>query len=190
MNELFLKLIFNCSPCTDESYLNFILISVSLSFYWSNSNLSSLTIYSLTESVTYFLFILTDEDSQLKIFIWFLPVYFFIYIRARTVLMFLQTADQKHFGQYKLKFKSNFINKAYIPISVVYRIILGLYMALSNEQFTGTLIVIAFSIAYIMYNVTNLSFISAYQNYRANLCHITQVVILLVSWHKELLGSK
>ena len=31
-----------------------------------------------------------------------------------------------------------------------------------------------------MFNIINLPFIDAYQNYRANLCHVTQLVILFV----------
>lgn len=32
-----------------------------------------------------------------------------------------------------------------------------------------------------MYNIVNLPFAQAYQNYRANVCHFTQLVTLLVS---------
>lgn len=32
-----------------------------------------------------------------------------------------------------------------------------------------------------MYNLVNLPFIDTYQNYRANMCHIIQLIILFVS---------
>ncbi len=32
-----------------------------------------------------------------------------------------------------------------------------------------------------MYNIINLPFDDAYQNYRANICHVTQLIILMVS---------
>lgn len=69
----------------------------------------------------------------------------------------------------------------YMSISVIYRMALGTYMAVSNEDVYGTLIILAFSLIYILYNGTNLPFIDAYQNYRASLCHLTQVCILLIT---------
>ena len=54
-------------------------------------------------------------------------------------------------------------------------------MATSNEEALGTLLILGFSLAYIMFNIINLPFAQPYQNYRANICHITQLVILFVS---------
>ena len=55
---------------------------------------------------------------------------------------------------------------------------LGLYMATSIEDTFGTLIILAFSLAYIMYNIINLPYSDFYHNYRANICHLTQLIIL------------
>lgn len=98
-----------------------------------------------------------------------------------TILFFLQVANKDEFGEYKQKFKKDCVNQMYMSVSVIYRMALGTYMAVSNEDIYGTLIILAFSLIYIMYNVTNLPFVDAYQNYRANLCHFTQVVILLIT---------
>lgn len=57
---------------------------------------------------------------------------------------------------------------------------LGFYMAMGNEQEYQSLLILAISLAYLMFNIINLPFIDAYQNYRANLCHVTQLVILFV----------
>lgn len=54
-------------------------------------------------------------------------------------------------------------------------------MAYGNEQNYQSLLILAVSMTYIMYNIVNLPFSQAYQNYRANLCHCTQLVTLLVS---------
>ena len=54
-------------------------------------------------------------------------------------------------------------------------------MANSNEDVLGTLIILGFSFTYIMYNIINLPFVNFYQNYRANICHITQLITLIVS---------
>ena len=57
---------------------------------------------------------------------------------------------------------------------------LGFYMAAGSEQEYQSLLILAISFAYLMYNIVNLPFLDAYQNYRANLCHSTQLVILFV----------
>lgn len=58
---------------------------------------------------------------------------------------------------------------------------LGFYMAIGNETMISTLFMVAISLGFIMFNIINLPFNDFYQNYRANLCHITQLVILMVT---------
>lgn len=45
----------------------------------------------------------------------------------------------------------------------------------------SSLVIVGFSILYILYNLINLPFKDAYHNYRANICHVTQLVILFVT---------
>lgn len=97
------------------------------------------------------------------------------------ILFLLQVAKKDEFGEFKEKFKKDCVNQTYISVSVLYRMALGVYMATSNEEVYGTLLILAISLAYILFNVINLPFVDAYQNYRANLCHLTQMVILLVT---------
>ena len=49
-------------------------------------------------------------------------------------------------------------------------------MSSSNEDHLSTLIVLAASIAFLLYNLINLPFVKAYHNYRANICHICQFI--------------
>ena len=58
---------------------------------------------------------------------------------------------------------------------------LGIYMAVSNEEMDGTLIILFINLLFILYNVTNLPFKDTYQNYRASLCNLAQLAILLVT---------
>ena len=58
---------------------------------------------------------------------------------------------------------------------------IGFYMAIGNEDTYSTLLIIAISQIYIMFNIINLPFLSTLQNYRANLCHITQLIILFTT---------
>ena len=43
-----------------------------------------------------------------------------------------------------------------------------------------SLVVVGFSMLWIVYNLANLPFRQAYQNYRANIVHVSQLVILMV----------
>ena len=97
------------------------------------------------------------------------------------ILFCFQFAEKQDFGEFKQKFKKDCINQLYISFSVIYRMALGLYMATSIEDTFGTLIILAFSLTYIMYNIVNLPFADFYQNYRANLCHVTQLIVLLAT---------
>lgn len=45
----------------------------------------------------------------------------------------------------------------------------------------STLIVLSFSLAFILYNIVNLPFKSAIQNYRSNFIHICQLIVLLTA---------
>lgn len=78
-----------------------------------------------------------------------------------------------------LKFKDTFVCRCYIPLTFIYRVSISLYISLQHEFPETTLIVLAFSLFFIMYNIINLPFMSAIQNYRSNIIHITQLVILL-----------
>jgi hypothetical protein len=97
------------------------------------------------------------------------------------ILFLLSCTSHQGFGEFKKKFKEDFVSEKYMTISVLYRLSLGVYMAVSNEQTLGTLFMLFFSIFYILYSITNLPFNAAFQNYRSNLCHITQLIILLVT---------
>lgn len=45
----------------------------------------------------------------------------------------------------------------------------------------STLLILAISLAFIMFNGINLSYRKAYHNYRANISHISQMIILMVT---------
>lgn len=49
-----------------------------------------------------------------------------------TILILLQTSKEDEFGEFKNKFKKDCVNQIYMSVSVVYRMALGFYMAISN----------------------------------------------------------
>jgi len=69
----------------------------------------------------------------------------------------------------------------YFVFSLAYRFTLGYYIAVKAEYLMSSLVIVGFSFLFIGYNLINLPFKEAYQNYRANICHIAQLVILLVT---------
>lgn len=69
----------------------------------------------------------------------------------------------------------------YIAIAIIYRMILGFYMALANDQLYGNLLILAICLSFFMYSIINLPFTDAYQNYRSIICHGTQLAILVIA---------
>lgn len=60
---------------------------------------------------------------------------------------------------------------------------IGYYISTMNEDDLSTLVVLAISIFFLMYNLVNLPFRKAYHNYRANICHISQFICLFVAMY-------
>ena len=73
------------------------------------------------------------------------------------------------------------MSQLYFVFSLCYRFALGYYIAIKAESPTSSLVVVAFSMLFILYNLVNLPFKQAYQNYRANICHTAQLIILIVA---------
>ena len=68
----------------------------------------------------------------------------------------------------------------YFFVTILYRTGIGLYISTMNSDSKSTLIVLALSIAFLLYNLVNLPYTKAYHNYRANVCHFTQFISLFV----------
>jgi uncharacterized membrane protein len=66
---------------------------------------------------------------------------------------------------------------------------LGLYMSTSNEDELSTLIVLAMSLLFLLYNLVNLPFTKAYHNYRANICHFCQFIVLFIAMYYRSMKS-
>jgi hypothetical protein len=75
-------------------------------------------------------------------------------------------------------------------LTIFYRLGTGFYLATMNEDDLSTLIVLAFSLAFLLYNLVNLPFLKAYHNYRANICHLSQFVILFITMYYRSMKSE
>ncbi len=89
--------------------------------------------------------------------------------------------EAKQFGEFKDKLKPNLMCQLYFVFSLGYRFVLGYYIAVKNEYILSSLVIVGFCMMFIGYNLINLPFTDAYHNYRANICHCAQLVVLLVA---------
>ncbi len=94
---------------------------------------------------------------------------------------FLMFSESKQFGEFKDKLKRDLVCQLYFVFALAYRFSLGFYLAVKNEYVMSSLVMVGFSMLWMLYNLANLPFKQAYQNYRANFCHIAQLLILMVS---------
>lgn len=93
----------------------------------------------------------------------------------------MQSCSEIGYGQFKDKFKKNTFCKMYIPLSICYRLGLGLVSSTESDHPLSTLILLAFPICFELYNITHLPFLDTYQNYRSHLIHFTHFLILFVA---------
>ena len=101
----------------------------------------------------------------------------------------LMFADAKQFGEFKDKFKPDLMSQLYFVFSLAYRFALGYYIAVQNEYLLSSLVIVGFSMLFILYNLVNLPFNDAYHNYRANFCHFAQLIILFVTNYYDSLSE-
>lgn len=93
----------------------------------------------------------------------------------------MELTNRDEYGEFKKKFKSVWICQLYIPLTVVYRMVLGFYTAVKSDYDEGTLIILAFSLTFMLYTIVNLPFTNVFQNYRCSLIHITMLYTLLTT---------
>ena len=70
----------------------------------------------------------------------------------------LECAEEEGFGEFKDKMKRGCLERAYFVVTIVYRMGVGLYLSMANEDDLSTLIVLALSIMFLIYNLVNLPF--------------------------------
>lgn len=100
---------------------------------------------------------------------------------AVVLMLVPEFTDAQHYGEFKDKFKANFICSVYIPLSLFYRIAMAIYLSSQTDYQESTLLILALTLAYLLYFIINLPFTDWFQNYRAGLCHLTQLIILLTA---------
>ena len=78
-------------------------------------------------------------------------------------------------------FKFNIFCRLYVPLSLVYRIILSARIVIDNDTLYGTLTSVFICITFILYNIINFPYNSTLHNYRAMAINVTSLIIVLVA---------
>ena len=93
----------------------------------------------------------------------------------------LQLSSSKGYGEFKSAFKPDFVSKFYVPLVIIYRIFIGIYISYNHTYELGTLLMIGLGIAFLMFDMINLPFTNVYENYRSNIIYISHLVILFTT---------
>ena len=96
-------------------------------------------------------------------------------------LICMETTPSDGYGEFKNKFKKNQVCLIYIPLTILYRLIIAFYASVRTQYPESTLITLAFSLLFLIYVCVNTPFTNVYQNYRAVFVHFTTFFILLVT---------
>lgn len=96
-------------------------------------------------------------------------------------IIYLQTADKREFGEFKNKFKNSWSTELYIPLSLVFRTALAVYIAIQGDYLFSTLVSLFISIVFILYILINLPYSKYYHNYRTAFIHFTYIYIILLA---------
>lgn len=99
------------------------------------------------------------------------------------------TLSSQGFGQFKDKFKKDPIQSNYMTCSLVYRLLLGFFLAYQNQQHLSTLFMLGITLTFVLYSLINLPFSKAYHNYRACICHISHIGITFVAMYYRSMKS-
>ena len=103
----------------------------------------------------------------------------------------LLCSQEKGFGEFKDTLKRGWVEKSYFVVTIAYRMAIGLYLSIHNEDALSSLIILAISLFFLIYNLVNLPFAKAYNNYRANICHFAQFIILfIVMYYRSMMSGR
>ena len=96
-------------------------------------------------------------------------------------ILSLQLSSKKGYGEFKSAFKPDFVSKFYIPLVILYRIGIGIYISYNHFYQLGTLLMIGLGMAFLLFDMINLPFSNVYQNYRSNIIYIAHLIILITT---------
>ena len=99
------------------------------------------------------------------------------------VALVRMVAGSKSYGEYNLSFKYGCECQVYVPLTIVYRLLLGACMALidDNNVDVGVLLIVLVPLFFLVYNSVNLPFVDTCHNYRATFIHISELALIYIT---------
>lgn len=88
--------------------------------------------------------------------------------------------NRKILGEFRTKFKE-FPSQFFIPLTIVYRMALGVFCAIKNDYEYGTIFILGLSLCFTLYIIVNLPFTNPLENYRTALIQVTIIFILFTA---------
>jgi hypothetical protein len=101
----------------------------------------------------------------------------------------MEFVAETSYGEFKNKFKNDWACKFFIPLTITYRILLGFYCAIKSDYSYVSVLILGFSLAFLIFLIVNLPFKDTYQNYRSFLIQFTCTYILFTTDYYETMKS-
>ena len=96
-------------------------------------------------------------------------------------IFMLQCTNDKDYGEYKLAFKDDCVCRCYIPMVIVYRIVISIFISYYHDYELGTLLMVGVGMGFVLFNLINLPFKNVFHNYRSNIIYLTHLVTLFTT---------
>ena len=93
----------------------------------------------------------------------------------------LQFSHNQGYGEFKAAFKPDPVSKFYIPLVILYRMAIGVYISYNHSYELGTLLMIGLGMAFLLFDLVNLPFSNVYENYRSNVIYVSHLIILFTT---------
>lgn len=101
----------------------------------------------------------------------------------------MEFASTLSYGEFKNKFKKAWESRTFIPITILYRLFLGLFCGANFESETCMVFAVGASLLFMLYFLVHLPFTDPYHNYRSFFCHATMFATLVVACYYRSMKS-
>lgn len=99
------------------------------------------------------------------------------------VLQGLMYAHPKEYFEFATSLRPGIVSKSYFVVTILYRLVLGFLIGLLNDSDIGPMFPFFVSVAFFMYQISNVPFRKGYNNYRAISYQVGIMVLLWISMY-------
>lgn len=101
----------------------------------------------------------------------------------------IYVTNSTEYGEFLSHYKNSIVCQSYFPVTIMYRMLLGVCTSALNEYEDMTIVNLFIGILYILYLGANLPYRKAYHNYRAIVIQATGVMILIITMYYRSMKS-